>query len=444
MAEYFSRRSGMIFGTVITVLIGMYMLPESLMISSRAEAQLPVDSAHDWTLQERNILESLWLGTLPALPADPSNAVADNEAAADFGHKLFFDTRLSENSEVSCASCHQPELLFTDGLPRGRGVGETPRATMPIAGLAYSNWFLWDGRSDSMWAQALGPLENPKEHAGSRNQFAHIVFSDTDYRQQYESIFGSLPDLSDLKRFPPMAGPVEDPDVGAAWASMSAADQDAVNRIFANIGKAIAAFERQISYMPSKFDNYVEVILAGGSAEGEHIFNDAEVRGLRLFIGKANCIDCHNGPLLSNHAFHNTGVPPAADLPPDLGRLDGITLAIADPFNCTGAYSDATARDCVHLRFARTEGQDLVAAFKVPSLRSVNRDSPFFMHSGQFSTLEQVLDHYNQAPAAANGVTELFPLNLDAGELQDLIAFLHTLSAPLVTPTALMDMPSDE
>jgi len=75
---------------------------------------------------------------------------------------------------------------------------------------------------------------------------------------------------------------------------------------------------------------------------------------------------------------------------------------------------------------------------KVPSLRSVNRDKHFFMHAGQFSTLEQVLDHYNQAPAAINGVTELVPLNLDAGELQNLIAFLHTLSAPLETPTMIM------
>src|SRR5690606_11535222 len=91
-----------------------------------------------WTEKERQRIASLSLSNLPALPPDPSNAVADVPAAAALGRKLFFDTRLSSNGEVACASCHLPDRQFQDGLPLGRGIGETPRRTMPIAGTAYS------------------------------------------------------------------------------------------------------------------------------------------------------------------------------------------------------------------------------------------------------------------------------------------------------------------
>ncbi|NNE36723.1 MAG: hypothetical protein HKN08_00335, partial [Gammaproteobacteria bacterium] len=107
---------------------------------------------HQWTNDELAILESLSLDSLPPLPPQPSNAVADNPAAAKFGHQLFFDTRLSSNGEVSCGSCHKPEFKFTDRLPRAQGVGVTPRKTMTIIGMAYAPWLFWDGRKDSLWS----------------------------------------------------------------------------------------------------------------------------------------------------------------------------------------------------------------------------------------------------------------------------------------------------
>ena len=109
----------------------------------------------------------LSLGALEALPPDPSNRWAEDERAADLGHRLFFDARLSANGRVSCATCHDPDRDFQDGVPLAKGVGTTERRTMPVAATAYSPFLFWDGRKDSQWAQALGPLESPVEHGGN-------------------------------------------------------------------------------------------------------------------------------------------------------------------------------------------------------------------------------------------------------------------------------------
>jgi len=161
----------------------------------------------DWTEDEIKILQSLSINKLSTLPADPSNAVADNLQAAEFGRHLFFDERFSHNSKLSCATCHIPEQFFTDGLVRAAGAQAGLRNTPTVVGTAYSPWQFWDGRSDSQWAQALAPLENDLEHAASRNQIAHIIFDDIHYRQYYENLFGALPDLSNKQRFPLKASP---------------------------------------------------------------------------------------------------------------------------------------------------------------------------------------------------------------------------------------------
>jgi len=442
MVVFFLKRVFIAFGIVLVLIISVYYFiggsSAPQMPDNQVEATTP--TAHFWTPEERNIISSLWLEKLPPLPPDRSNAYADNEAAARLGHKFFFDTRLSINGEVSCATCHQPELMFTDGLPRSQGIGETPRASMTIPGVAYSDWFFWDGRSDSLWSQALKPTEDALEHGGNRSQFVHLIAEDDDYRQAYEEIFGPLPDLSDQYRFPRMAGPVEDIETRAAWDAMSSEDQVTINRIFANMGKSIAAYEQRIMPGPSRFDRYAEVVITENQAAMVDTLTESEANGLRLFIGKAKCIDCHNGPLFTNHAFHNTGVPPAPDLPPDLGRIEGVARAKEDPFNCLGNYSDADPRDCVHLRFAKTEGEDIVAAFKTPTLRNVEKVAPY-MHAGQFASLAEVVNHYNSAPASVHGTSELTPLHLTSSELKDLEAFLGSLSGPLVAPPGFLAEP---
>ena len=159
-----------------------------------------------------------------------------------------------------------------------------------------------------------------------------------------------------------------------------------------------------------------------------------EVAGLRLFIGKASCVNCHNGALLTDNHFHNTGVPvPSTPLPADSGRAVGVRQALAGEFACTGKYSDAKADDCEELRFAVAEGHELLRAYKTPSLRNVADRAPF-MHAGQIATLGEVIRHYDRAPAAPFGHSELKPLKLSERERGQLEAFLRTLSSPLVAP----------
>jgi cytochrome c peroxidase len=378
----------------------------------------------EWSAAEISSLRGLWIGSLPALPPDPSNKVADDPRAVVLGRQLFFDTRLSSTGTVACASCHLPALGFQDGKPLGQGVGTTARRTMPIAGAAYSPWLFWDGRKDSLWAQALGPLESAVEHGGSRTQYAHVI--DRQYRSEYAALFGALPDLSDPARFPASAGPIVDPAARDAWDNMTPADRDVVSRIYANLGKAIAAYERTIMPEPSRFDRYVEALLNDDREAMRGALAPNEIAGLRLFVGKGQCINCHNGPLFTNNDFHNTGVPAAPGLPADTGRAQGVRQVLADEFNCLSRYSDAAPADCGELRFAKTDDHALERQFKPPSLRNVALRAPY-MHAGQFQTLREVLDHYNRAPAAPGGHSELKPLSLSEQELAQLEAFLRSL-----------------
>ena len=384
-----------------------------------------------WTDAELVTLKTLWIGSLPPLAPDPSNQYGDDPAAAEFGKALFFDTRFSSNGEVACATCHLPEKGFQDGLPLAQGVGTTNRRTMPIAGTAYSPWMFWDGRKDSQWSQALGPLENPVEHGGSRTFYAHLI--DENYRTEYEAIFGELPDLSDRSRFPEAAGPVADESAWAAWEAMSPADRETVNQIFVNMGKAIAAYERQIMPTASRFDIYVQAALEDDTQTMNATLSAEEVEGLRLFIGPANCTRCHNGSLFTDNSFHNTGVPTVESLPEDTGRAQGAQDVLADEFNCLSAYSDAEPNECNELNFMLAEGEELERAFKAPSLRNVTTRAPF-MHAGQFTTLQTVLNHYNTAPASPSGHNELEPLNLSETQLNVIISFLYTLNSEITAP----------
>ena len=381
-----------------------------------------------WSKDELTTLRSLSLASLPPLTPDPSNRFADDPRAAALGQRLFFDKRLSVDGTVACATCHIPQQQFQDDKPLGEGVGTTSRRTMPLAGVAYSPWFFWDGRKDSLWSQALGPLESPVEHGGTRGQYARLIAEA--YRAEYEALFGLLPDLSDAERFPAVAGPVDDSAARAAWERMAPADREVVNQVFANIGKAIAAYERQIMPRPSRFDAYVEAALRGDNAAMRELFSLEEEAGLRLFIGKGQCINCHNGPLLTNNDFHNTGVPAAPGLPEDTGRATGLPQAQSDEFNCLGAYSDAEPADCGELRFAKVDEHSQLRQFKPPSLRNVAERAPY-MHAGQFASLREVLEHYNRAPEAPAGHSELQPLGLSEQELAQLEAFLRTLSGPI-------------
>lgn len=387
-----------------------------------------------WSEAEVAELESLWIGSLEELPADPTNRYADDPRAVALGHHLFFDTRLSSTGTVSCATCHRAEREFQDDVALAQGVGTTDRRTMPVAGTAYAPFLFWDGRKDSQWAQALGPLESPVEHGGNRARYAHVVAQH--YRAEYEALFGALPDLGAV---PADAGPVADSAAAAAWNGLAPAQRDAVTAVFVNIGKAIAAYERRLQYGESRFDRYVAELVQTGRAPAGVLTPD-EVAGARLFIGRANCTQCHNGALFTNNEFHNTGVPAVATLPQDRGRWNGARGVLADEFNCRSRWSDADPAQCRELEYLSVDAHELERAFKVPSLRNV-AERPPYMHAGQVASLADVLQHYNRAPAAPAGHTELKPLKLNARELRQLEAYLRALSGGTDAPALLLTAP---
>ena len=379
-------------------------------------------SGENFTEAEKATIASISLSSLPPLPPDPTNKYADDPAAAALGATLFFDQRMSSDGVVACGTCHLIDRQFQDDLPRGKGIGTTDRRTMPLAGVAWGPWFFWDGRRDSLWSQALTPLEDQREHGGTRAFYAHFVAEN--FSERYQRIFGPLPDLSAV---PKQAGPFGKPAEQRAWNAMTPDQQEAVNRVFANLGKAIAAFERSIVPEETRFDRFAEALAAGTEPSGNAALTDEEIAGLKLFVGRANCSTCHTGPRLTDDSFHNTGVPVVPGLPDDLGRESGAMEVVADPFNCLVKFSDAGPEACGELRFMVKDAPQLTRAYKPPSLRGAAARPPY-MHAGQFATLEEVVDHYASAPAAPSGKTELHPLTLSERERQQLIAFLKTLA----------------
>jgi cytochrome c peroxidase len=203
---------------------------------------------------------------------------------------------------------------------------------------------------------------------------------------------------------------------------MDPADQDIVNRAFANFGKVLAAYERRLLSGNAPFDRYV----AGDTGA----MGEAAKRGLKLFIGKAACVACHEGPTFSDEEFHVTGVPQIGEhvLESDGGRFDAIPFYLSWDFNTAGPYSDDPSIDRT-----RSAAQDeaLLGAFRTKGLRSVADTAPF-MHTGHVATLQEAVELYNRGGAGEGfaGVKDdrIQPLNLTAQEIQDLVAFLEALT----------------
>jgi cytochrome c peroxidase len=218
-------------------------------------------------------------------------------------------------------------------------------------------------------------------------------------------------------------------------------DRQIVTRIYSNMGKAIAAYERKIMPGPSRFDRYVAALLTDDAEGMELALTADEVAGARLFIGKAHCINCHNTPLFTDNSFHNTGVPARPGASADTGRAQGALQVLADEFNCLSQWSDATPEQCAELRFLVADDATLNGAFRPSTLRNIAEMAPY-MHAGQFGSLREVLEHYNRAAPGPVGATELKPLRLSARELGQLEAFLRSLSGGITAPPELLAPPA--
>jgi cytochrome c peroxidase len=365
-------------------------------------------------------------------PADPTNRFATDPRAAALGQFLFFDKRLSPDGKFACATCHDPARAFTDGEPLARGRVPLARNTPTLLDAARTRWLFWDGRADSLWSQALVPLEAADEMGTSRCRVAHHVASDPELKRAYESLFGALPELT---RVPLDAGPLggaDDPR-RRAWLALAEADRTAVERVFANVGKALAAYERKLVSQGSAFDLFVSALRAG-DPRATATYPEAAQRGLALFLGRANCRSCHVGPTFSDQEFHNIGVPARDGLvAPDPARHAGIEQLLRTPFNSRGLFSDERDGERASELGQLAATPEVWAAWRTPSLRNVARTAPY-MHQGQFATLRDVLEYYStlkdSVPVGHHGEKVLAPLHLSASEVDELVAFLETLSDP--------------
>jgi len=230
--------------------------------------------------------------------------------------------------------------------------------------------------------------------------------------------------------------------LAAAWTRMKEEDRRAVDRVFACVGKALAAYERRLVGRGSAFDRFLAELRAGGSGAA---LSEPAKRGLRLFVGRGNCRVCHSGPDFSDGEFHDAGVPPGPGLAVDTGRYGGIEELLADPFNARGPFADALAAPspgaAASAGVAPAPAADKLRAlrrlpehwgqFKTPSLRNVAIRPPY-MHQGQLATLRDVLKFYStRAGASPPGPAQerlLVPLNLSEREMADLVAFLESLT----------------
>ena len=408
-----------------------------------------------WSNSELQVLASLRLPeTLPL--HNEGNRVGNIEAAAALGHQLFFDRGLSRDDTHACSDCHQPSSFFADALKTGRGKQPMTRNTPSIVGSAGQHWFYADGRRDSLWSQALVPLEAEGEMGNSR---IHIVdYISRHYREPFEALFGPLPTLSDAVRQSMHATPMGDDASRQLWQALPRRDRQAINASFANVGKLLAAYQSRLQHAPSPVDHYIDAVIAADANSGAteamaaastHL-STAAAAGLKLFIsGRSQCLNCHNSPRFSNGGFHNIGTGPGADGSTDFGRMMGIQMALLSEFNCRSRYNDnntsgnADCQELDHINRHEINGM-MRGAFKVPGLRGIAATAPY-MHDGRYATLTEVLDHYGkpsvEMTTRQHEMPKIKPFT-DA-EREALVAFMQALGDEIDAPQQWQQAPLD-
>lgn len=347
-------------------------------------------------------------------PADPTNEFGDNPAAAALGKTLFSDKLLSPSGTVSCSTCHDPALELTDGVAQSTGVAKVNRNSPAIALAAHARWQFWDGRADTLWMQALGPFEDAKEFGSSRLFVAKQI--QQRYSAEYAAVFGAKYPLPDLSVFPPSGKPGD-----AAYDALSAADKDAVTRIYVNVGKAIAAFERSLRVKPNALDRY-----AAGDLSA---LTKPQKEALQGFF-KVGCAQCHWGPRLTDDAFHAIRFPTGRqDGAPDRGRIDVLAGLAQAEFVATSKWSDAP--QAAKLLTLPAE-PSMLGAFKTPTLRGLPKSGPYG-HGGTVATLLDVAKQYGERgvkpeDTRAVGETEVWLPQFDANVQAQLPALLEVLA----------------
>ncbi|MBV8029904.1 MAG: hypothetical protein JO035_00190 [Betaproteobacteria bacterium] len=336
----------------------------------------------------------------PKLVPDPSNRVSGNPEAIAFGERLFFEPRLSGTGSVLCATCHVPYRGFHDGRARGFGLEDVDRNTQSVVDARFNRWFGWDGANDSLWAQSIRPLLDPREMRSNATTVSRFIRNNPPFRTGYERAFGKKP-------------PEDDEEV------------------LVDVGKALAAFQETLVSGRTAFDDYRDALESNDVREMQKYPEDAK-RGLKIFVGKGNCGLCHFGPRFTNGEFADTGIAFFARKGVvDPGRQGGIKKLRSSGLTLLGRFNDDPAQ-ATALATLYVEAQHRnFGEFRVPTLRNVARTAPY-MHDGSLATLRDVVRHYSELDEErlhGDGEKILKPLHLSEDEVSDLVAFLESLSA---------------
>jgi cytochrome c peroxidase len=305
------------------------------------------------------------------------------------GRSLFFDVRLSGDHSVSCASCHQPGRLFTDGRARAEGIRHHvgTRNTPSLVNAAFNTTQFWDGRRDTLEAQALDPLTNSHEH-GLPNQAVALSYlrNDPVYAKKFLAAFGVAPSAIEMTQ----------------------------------VAQALASFERTLTAGDSPFDRYYF------NGENDAISGAAK-RGLALFQGTGQCVTCHkierDHALFSDNTFHSLRI--------GLDRIDSrlafLATKLAEQTAAKAGAQPAVIEDSEIAelgRFVVTLQPIDIGRFRTPSLRNLTLTGPY-MHDGSIATLENAVEYELYYRSAERG----YPVVLTSLEKHDLVEFLRALTS---------------
>jgi cytochrome c peroxidase len=415
----------------------------------------------------------------------PAQFEPDKDEAVQFGWALYYDPRLSgpatwvdtlgrptvsaraalkDPVNISCATCHDPARAGSDytSLPGhvSVGAGWYDVNIQQTLNAAYFPLLYWNGRADSLWAQAAQVMESGVSMNGSREQTACVVanFEDSEkrYLERYESLFGDYPkELDYLKGGDCSRKRLDDLDNMMQPHGPTEAQKSAMKMVHANAAMAIGAYEWYLRSRDSAFDTFVQ------EGPGSSAIPAAAKRGLKLFVGRASCVDCHGGPLLSDRKFHDIGIAQTGQNVPTIedcagppgGKCSCVNDEKAETCLPWGAYAGLQKLAGPNTTFRRNsdfsawkapvcveqnglapgaqpspaagEKQDGGASeapnagtdtwvcsnrpptnrsfkgrWRTPSLRDVALTAPY-MHNGSLATLEDVVWHYDQGVSAA-------------------------------------------
>lgn len=298
-----------------------------------------------------------WL-ELGVVPDSPLKSMQDSLAAIiNLGKTLFFDTRLSSSNKISCASCHLPQKQWADGRVKSLGHNdlENKRNSPSILNVWFYNKLFWDGRSYSLADQAFSPINSESEMASEMPDLMRKLRGIKEYVPLFENAF---------------KGEGINPET---------------------VTTALAVFQKTIVSKKAAFDYFLE--------GDKKAMSDAALRGLHIYRTKANCMNCHNGNLLSDNEFHNNGAGFLIENRKDEGRYE-FTKNEADRYK-----------------------------FKTPILRDVVFTPPYF-HNGSVPNLEELIQAYNLGmPQAKFKDSSIKPLHLSTSDIKDIISFLQSISA---------------